>query len=86
MTKNWEQALISVVERELARLEWLIKSECAGEDDIERGDVHAQIDRICSLTNLGQPDGLPVSETTGAKMQQLNEAAMSMVRARLSNI
>lgn len=86
MIKNWEQALIAVVERELAQLEWLIKSECAGEEDVERGDVHAQIDRLCGLTDLAQPEGLPVSETTGAKLHQLNEAAMSMVRSRLSNI
>lgn len=37
MVKNWEQALIAVVERELAQLEWLIKSERAGEEDVERG-------------------------------------------------
>lgn len=86
MVKNWEQALIAVVERELAQLEWLIKSERAGEEDVGRGDVHAQIDRLCSLTDLAQPGGLPVSETTGARLHQLNEAAMGMIRSRLSNI
>jgi hypothetical protein len=84
MVKNWEQALIAAVERELAQLEWLIKSERAGEEDVKRGDIHAQIGRLCSLTDLAQPEGLPVSETTGAKLYQLNETAMSMVRSRLS--
>lgn len=81
----WEQALIAVVERELAQLEWLIKSEQAGEEDIGRGDIHAQISRLCGLTDLAKPDGLPVSETTGARLFQQNEAAMSMVRSRLSS-
>lgn len=86
MAKNWEQTLIAIVERELAQLEWLIKSERAVEEDIERGDVHAQIDRLCGLTDLAHPEGLPVSETTSAKLHQLNEAAMSMVRSRLSDL
>lgn len=86
MVKNWEQALIAVVERELAQLEWLIKSELVGNEDVERGDVHAQIDRLCGLTDLAQPEGLPVSEMTGAKLHQLSEAAMSMVRSRFSKI
>ena len=34
MDKNWEQALLTVVERELAQLEWLIRSEQAGEEEI----------------------------------------------------
>lgn len=70
MIKNWEQALIAVVERELAQLEWLIKSECAGKEDVERGDVHAQIDRLGGLTDLADPQGLPVSEMTAAKLRQ----------------
>ena len=79
----WEQALIAVIERELAQLEWLIKSEQSGEEDIERGDIHAQISRLGGLTDLA--DGLPVSETTGARLLQQNEKAMSMVRSRLSS-
>lgn len=86
MAKNWEQALIAFVEREIVQLEWLIKSERAGEEDVERGDVHAQIDRLGDLTDLADPEGLPVSETTAAKLRQLNEVAMSMVGSRLSNI
>lgn len=86
MTKNWEQALIAFVEREIAQLEWLIESERAGEEDAERRDIDAQIDRLGGLTDLADPEGLPVSETTTAKLRQLNEAVMSMARSRLSNI
>ncbi|MBN4180673.1 hypothetical protein [Pseudomonas savastanoi] len=86
MEKNWQQALIAVIERELGQLEWLIKCERAGEEDVERGDVHAQIERLGGLTDLADPEGLPVSETTAAKLRQLNEVVMGMVRSRLSNI
>jgi len=45
--------------------EWLIESKRAGTDGLEQGDVH---DRVCGLTDLAQPERLPVSETTGAKL------------------
>ncbi len=85
MDKNWEQALLTVVERELAQLEWLIRSAQAGEEEIECGDIHAQISRLGGLTDLAQPDGLPMSETTHAKLQQQNEVAMRLMRSRLSS-
>lgn len=77
---NWEQAIIAVVQRELAQLEWLINSEQSKTEGIERGDIHSQISRLSGLTDLAQPDGLPVSETTGAKLRQLNDVAMRMVQ------
>lgn len=86
MAKNWEQALIAVIERELGQLECLIECERAGNEDVGSGEVHAQIDRLGGLTDLADPEGLPVSETTAAKLHQLNQAAMSMVRSRLSRI
>lgn len=76
---------MAIVERELTQLEWLIRSEQNGEEDIGRGDIHAQISRLCGLTDLAHPDGLPVSETTRTKLHQQSEAAMSMVRSKLSS-
>lgn len=84
MKKNWEQALLAVVEREFVQLEWLIKSEQAGEEEIELGDIHAQISRLGGLTDLALPDGLPMSETTGAKLLQYSEVVMRLMRSRLS--
>lgn len=80
MPQNWELALIAVVERELAQLEWLIKCVQNGEEDIENGDVHAQISRLSGLTDLSQADGLPLSETSIAKLRQQNEVAMQLAR------
>jgi len=83
MADNWEVALIAVIERELEQLKWLIESERTGAEDIGKGDVQAQISRVCGLTDLSNPDGLPLSETTIAKLRQQNEAAMNAVRARV---
>ena len=80
MTDNWELALIAVVEKELTQLEWLIKCEQNGEEDVEKGDVHAQISRLGGLTDLAQADGLPLSETSIAKLRQQNEIAMQLAR------
>lgn len=86
MAINWEQALIAVIERELRQLEWLIDAESAGEGGIQNGDVHAQIDRIGGLTDLAQPDGLPVTQTTAARLQQVNNSVLSIARSRSSSI
>tara|TARA_Y100000780_G_C13597689_1_gene383274 strand:- start:623 stop:883 length:261 start_codon:yes stop_codon:yes gene_type:complete len=85
MEKNWEQRLIAIVEQELAQLEWLINAEKTGEEDTEQGDVDSQIARLGGLTDLGHDDGLPVSETTKAKLNQINEAASRAVHTWLSN-
>ncbi|HBO7832529.1 TPA: hypothetical protein L5A09_006682 [Pseudomonas aeruginosa] len=82
MADNWEVALISAIERELVQLEWLINCEQAGEEDVEGGDVLAQISRIGGLTDLVYADGLPLSETTRAKLGQQSERVMQMARDR----
>jgi hypothetical protein len=77
---NWEFALLAVVEKELDQLKWLISCEHNGTEDIERQDVHAQVNRLSGLTDLAHPPGLPLSDTSIAKLHQLNEAAMRIVR------
>ena len=84
MADNWELALIAVVEKEMGQLKWLIKwlikCEHNRTEDIEKQDVHAQVSRVTALTDLAYPGGLPLSETSAAKLHQLNEAAMRYVR------
>lgn len=80
MSDNWELALIAVVEKELDQLKWLIKCEHNRTEGIERQDIHAQVSRLGGLTDLAHPPGLPLSETSIAKLHQLNETAMRLVR------
>jgi TATA-binding protein-associated factor Taf7 len=80
MADNWELALIAVVEKELSQLLWLIKCEHNSTDGIEKQDVHSQVSRVTALTDLAYPTGLPLSETSIAKLNQLNETAMRYVR------
>lgn len=80
MALNWELALMIVIERELAQLQWLVECVLNGTDDIGKTDVHGQISRISGLTDLAKPDGLPLSEISIAKLRQLNDAAMLLAR------
>ncbi|MCY1529246.1 hypothetical protein D9M68_643800 [compost metagenome] len=82
MADSWELSLIAVVEREFAQLKWLIECEQSGEEGVEKGDVHAQISRLGGLTDLAEPDGLPLSETSIAKLRQQNELAMQLAGTR----
>lgn len=59
-----------------------INCEQAGEEDVEASDVLAQISRIGGLTDLVYADGLPLSETTRAKLGQQSERVMQMARDR----
>ena len=83
MSYQWELALIAVVEKEVAQLEWLIKCEHAGNEEVESGDVHAQISRVGGLTDLVFAENFPLSETGQANLRQQNEKVMQLVRDRL---
>ncbi|NWL45430.1 hypothetical protein DM819_05975 [Pseudomonas hunanensis] len=85
MSQNWEQALLAVARRELAQLEWLIECEQGGNEDVCRGDIHAQIDRLSGITDLAHSDGLPVSETTAIQLHQHNAQAMALIRDALGS-
>ncbi|HCA5886584.1 TPA: hypothetical protein MXS07_006233 [Pseudomonas aeruginosa] len=82
MTNNWELTLISVIQKEIGQLEWLIQGEKSGGQEVERGDIHAQISRIGGLTDLAHEPEMPLSDTTRAKLLQLNEVAMELARSR----
>jgi len=81
VAENWELALISFVNRECAQLQWLANCVQNGTDDIERGDVHAQISRMSGLTDLAHAGGLPLSETSVAKLHLMNEEVMKIARS-----
>lgn len=81
MAENWELALISFVNRECAQLQWLADCVQNGTDDIERDDVHAQISRMSGLTDLAHSGGLPLSETSVAKLRLVNEEVMEIARS-----
>ncbi len=82
MTNNWELTLISVIQKEIGQLEWLIQGEKSGDQEVERGDIHAQISRIGGLTDLAHEPEMPLSDTTRAKLLQQNEVAMELARSR----
>ncbi|WP_273806390.1 MULTISPECIES: hypothetical protein [unclassified Pseudomonas] len=82
MPDNWEVALIVAVEKELLQLRWLIKSEYQKTNGVEKSDVHAQVSRLTALTDLAYPGigGLPMSETTAAKLHEHSATAMQWIR------
>lgn len=80
MEENWELALLAVASRELEQLDWLIGSLTSGDGETERGDVHSQISRLTGITDLAHEGGLPVSQTTRAKLLQINESAIDKAR------
>lgn len=82
MTSNWELALISIIQKEIEQLEWLIQCEKSGEEDVERGDIHAQISRIGGLTDLTHAQDFPLSDTARAKLLKQGEAVMELARSR----
>lgn len=85
-TTNWELALIIAVEKELVQLRWLIRNEHRGTEGLHKQDVHSQVSRLTALTDLAYPGGLPVSETTAAKLHQHNATAMQWLREGGSNL
>jgi DNA polymerase III delta subunit len=82
LTSNWELALISIIQKEIEQLEWLIQSEKSGEEDVERADIHAQISRIGGLTDLAHAQEFPLSDTTRAKLLRQGEGVMELARSR----
>lgn len=80
MEENWELALLAVASRELEQLDWLIGNLTSGDGETELGDVHSQISRLTGITDLAHEGGLPVSQTTRAKLLQINESAMDKAR------
>lgn len=82
MASNWELVLISIVQKEIEQLEWLIRCEESGDDEVERGDIHAQISRVGGLTDLAHASEMPMSDTTRAKLLKQSEAVMELARSR----
>ncbi|MFL1449137.1 hypothetical protein ACI77O_12150 [Pseudomonas tritici] len=80
MEQNWEVALIRAVDAELEQLKWLIQCEHDRTNDIARTDVHAQISRLSGITDLSHVADFPFSETSKARLIQLNETALRYVR------
>lgn len=83
MSIQWELALLGVVEKEVAQLEWLIQNEHAADEDVGAADIHAQISRLGGLTDLVHAEGFPLSEIGTANLRLQNEKVMQLVRDRL---
>ena len=74
---DWEQALVATISEELAQLRYLVEDKSGA---TETGDIHSQLARLCGLTDLASNGALPFNSSTRLQLQELNEAAMAMIR------
>lgn len=76
----WEASIVAAIAEELDQLRYLVKDKSGS---TEKGDIHAQIDRLCGLTDLAHKEAIPFSESSRVQIRELNEMAMGMIRATL---
>lgn len=61
---DWEASIVAAITEELDQLKYLIEDESGS---TEKGDIHAQISRVCGLTDLAKNDAVPFAAS--AKLQ-----------------
>lgn len=76
----WEASIVAAIVEELNQLKYLIEDKSGA---TEKGDIHAQISRMCGLTDLAHNDAVPFTESTREQIRELNEMAMGMIRKTL---
>lgn len=77
---DWEASIVAAITEELDQLKYLVadKSGATG-----KGDIHAQVDRLCGLTDLAHNEAIPFAESTRHQLRELNEMAMGVIRTTL---
>ncbi|GLK90007.1 hypothetical protein [Pseudomonas turukhanskensis] len=76
----WEASLVTAINEEFDQLKYLIEDSSGS---TEKGDIQAQISRLCGLTDLSHNQSIPFSPTIRLQLQELNEIAMGMVRSNI---
>lgn len=77
---EWEASIVAVITEELDQLKYLVEDKSGS---IEKGDIDAQVDRLCGLTDLADNEAIPFAESTRLQIRELNELAMGMIRTTL---
>lgn len=77
----WEVSIVAAIGDELDQLKYLVKDKSGS---TERGDIHAQISRLCGLTDLAHNEAIPFAESTKLQIRELNEMAMEMIRKTIN--
>ncbi|MFY1664078.1 hypothetical protein [Pseudomonas sp. Pseu.R1] len=74
---DWEASIVAAITEELDQLKYLIEDRSGS---TEKNDIHAQVSRLCGLTDLAHNDAIPFSASIRLQLHELNEMAMGMVR------
>ncbi|ETU79904.1 hypothetical protein Q095_00357 [Pseudomonas aeruginosa PS50] len=77
---EWEISIVAAITKELDQLRYLIDDKSGS---TEKGDIRAQIDRLCGLTDLAHNQAIPFSASTRLQIREVNEMAMGMIRTTL---
>lgn len=77
----WEASIVAAITEELDQLKYLIEDKSGA---TEKNDIHAQISRLCGLTDLAHKEAVPFSASTRLQIHELNEMAMEMVRKTIN--
>lgn len=81
-SSDWEAFIVAAITEELGQLEYLIKDKS---DLTEKNDIHAQVSRLCGLTDLAHNEAIPFAESTRLQIRELNDLAMRMIRTTLDS-
>lgn len=74
---DWEASIVAAITEELDQLKYLIEDKSGS---TERGDINAQVSRLCGLTDLAHNQAVPLSASTRLQIHELNELAMGIVQ------
>lgn len=77
----WEVSIVAAISDELDQLKYLVEDKSGS---TERGDIHAQISRLCGLTDLAHNEAIPFAESTRLQIRELNDMAMGMIQKTIN--
>lgn len=78
---GWEQSLLSVIRGEVEQLKYLVEDESG---DIGLPDMHAQVSRLCGLTDLIYNESFQFSGETRGEIERLAEQSMELMQTRVN--